>query len=170
MVGQCLLKRVGDPKLWRKFHGRYWSGRFNGRILQFLFPDTFMNDSGRSVSKAINGLGLNPDRLVLVHDDIDLAFGTLRIRLGGASGGHLGLRSVIDELGTGEFIRVKLGVGRPLQGMDPAEFVVSEFDAHEESVIAELIVLAANAVIELTYESLDQVMSRHSGRSLASCD
>ena len=139
-------------------------------MLRLLFPGTFMNDSGRSVSKAISVLGLSPNRLVVVHDDIDLAFGTLRIRLGGASGGHRGLRSIIEAVGEDEFIRIKLGVGRPLGGIDPAEFVVAQFDPHEEAVMTELIVLAADAVVELTCESLERVMSRYSGRSLTSCD
>ena len=81
-----------------------------------LLPQTFMNLSGASVGSACKSLGIAPGDLIVVHDDIDLPFGALRIKVGGGHGGHNGIRSIREVLGTGEFVRVKLGVGRPHPG------------------------------------------------------
>lgn len=91
-------------------------------------PLTYMNMSGRAVKKLRRKLGLDPSRILVIHDDIDLRPGVIRIKMGGSSGGHLGVESVIRELGTREFARVRIGVGRPPEGMDPAEFVLSEME------------------------------------------
>lgn len=170
MVGRRLLERAGASEPAPKYRGRYWSGPVDAENLGLLFPETFMNDSGRSVGKALHELGLTSDRLAVVHDDIDLGFGKLRIRGGGASGGHLGVRSVVDAVGTADFIRLKLGVGRPPGGVDPAEFVLAPFEPHEEPAVQQLIELAADAVLALTRNPLDLVMSRYNGESVASCD
>ena len=169
-VGSRLLERARAADPAPKYHGRFWAGALDGESIALLFPDTFMNDSGRSVGRAVRDLGLGSDRLVVVHDDIDLAFGRIRVRGGGATGGHLGLRSIVDALGTGDFARIKLGVGRPLGGVDPADFVLAEFEPHEEPAVRRMIELAAGAVIDLARDPLDLVMSRYHVDSVASCD
>ncbi len=170
MVGAHLLERVRAGEPTPKYRGRYWAGAIDGQNLGLLFPDTFMNDSGRSVRKALGDLGLEPDRLLVVHDDIDLAFGRLRLRGGGTSGGNLGVRSVVDAVGTDEFRRIKLGVGRPPGGVDPADFVLSEFKPHEIPAVRRMVELAAGAVTDLGRDPLDLVMSRYNGEAWASCD
>lgn len=170
MVGARLLERTGTGKPDPKFRGRYWSGTIDGQSVGLLFPETFMNNSGRSVGKALHDLGLEPNHLVVVHDDIDLAFGRLRLRGGGTSGGNLGVRSVVDAVGTDEFRRIKLGVGRPPGGVDPAEFVLAEFEPHEIPAVRRMVGLAAKAVIDLGRDPLDLVMSRYNGDVGAACD
>ena len=170
MVGARLLERAGAGEPASKYRGRYWSGAIDGQNVGLLFPETFMNDSGRSVGKALHDLGLGPDRLLVVHDDIDLAFGRLRLRGGGTSGGNLGVRSVVDAVGTDEFRRIKLGVGRPPGGVDPADFVLAEFEPHEIPAMRRMVELAADAVIDLSRDPLDLVMSRYNGEAVASCD
>jgi PTH1 family peptidyl-tRNA hydrolase len=104
-----------------------WRGRFNGRLcetrdgemrLALLLPDTFMNESGYSVAPALRFFKLEPERLLVVHDEIDLELGDVRAKRGGGLAGHNGLRSVVAALGTQDFLRVRIGVGRPERG-DP---------------------------------------------------
>lgn len=163
MVGERLLERAPGSQPVQKHRGRYWSGEIDGVHAALLFPLTFMNRSGRSVGKALNGLGLDPDRLIVVHDDIDLAFGRVRVRGGGASGGHLGVRSIVDAVGTSDFRRVKLGVGRPPGRIDPADFVLAEFEPHEAPEVRRMIERADRAVLDLVRDPLEVVMSRYNG-------
>jgi PTH1 family peptidyl-tRNA hydrolase len=113
-----------------------------------LVPSTFMNDSGSPVRAAVDYYGVDLSRLLVVHDDIDLAFGRLRLQVDGGSGGHNGIRSLETALGTPEFSRLKIGVGRPPGSMDPAEFVLRPF-TKTERVEVEVILEEAADVAEL---------------------
>lgn len=101
-------------------------GSGEDRTLLFA-PNTFMNESGAAVRAALSYNKISPGDLLVVHDDIDLEFGRLRVQVGGGSGGHNGIRSVERSLGTSEFSRLKVGVGRPPGSMDPADFVLRRF-------------------------------------------
>jgi peptidyl-tRNA hydrolase, PTH1 family len=165
MVGEQLLGEVAGAEAAQKYRGLFWEGEIDGLRTALLFPQTFMNDSGRSVTKAMEELGAGPERLVVVHDDIDLAFGRIRVRSGGTAGGHLGVRSIADLMGTRDFRRVKLGVGRPPGRMDPADFVLAEFEPHELPAVRKMVELAARAVLDLAREPLETVMSRYNGEA-----
>ena len=165
MVGEHLLAGVAGAKTAPKYRGHYWTGEIDGLAVALLFPQTFMNDSGRSVTQALAGLDIDAERLVVVHDDIDLAFGRIRVRGGGTTGGHLGVRSIADLIGTRDFRRVKLGVGRPPGRMDPADFVLDEFEPHELPTARQMVELAAAAALDLAREPLETVMSRYNGES-----
>lgn len=117
------------------------------RVL-YLAPVTFMNESGMSLRATLDYYGLDTDDLLVVHDDIDLPFGRLRLQVGGGSGGHNGIRSVESALSTNEFSRLKIGVGRPPASMDPADFVLRRFTKSERNEV-DLIVSDAADVIEL---------------------
>lgn len=105
-----------------------------------------MNRSGRSVAAAYAAGGFAIDHLVVAFDDMDLPLGRLRLRMGGGSGGHNGLRSVLDEIDDGDFARLRLGIGRPSSGIDPADHVLGRFDSSEEAVTEEAIERAARAI------------------------
>jgi peptidyl-tRNA hydrolase, PTH1 family len=111
-----------------------------------VLPLPFMNDSGPVVAAALRWYHLGPERLLVVHDDIDLPFGKLRIAAGRGSGGHNGVRSVMRSLGDAEFTRLKLGVGRPPGRMDPAAFVLRRFDPAELPEVDLLVDDAADVV------------------------
>jgi PTH1 family peptidyl-tRNA hydrolase len=115
------------------------------RIL-FLAPTTMMNRSGGAVRAALDYFKLRPNDLLVVHDDIDLPFGRLRLQVGGGSGGHNGIRSVETSLGTKEFSRLKFGVGRPPGSQDPADFVLRPFTVKERSSVDVQIEDAADVV------------------------
>jgi peptidyl-tRNA hydrolase, PTH1 family len=114
-VASLAAERWGLPKAKRKYAGLYTEGRAGpgGPRVGVLLPQTYMNDSGGSVSPARGALGLDLDRVVAVHDEIDLPFGRIETRLGGGLAGHNGLKSLKRGLGSGDFRRVRVGVGRP---------------------------------------------------------
>src|SRR5919197_3407912 len=126
---------------WRsKFSGKLAEVRADGSKLALLKPETFMNDSGRSVGAAARFFKVEPAALLVVHDDVDLESGRLQARRGGGLAGHNGLRSVAAHLKTPEFLRLRVGVGRPGRGdgRTRADYVLSNFEPHEdaESIVA----------------------------------
>src|SRR5215813_12892915 len=145
-------------------HGASWRSKFSASLadvrlddhrVALLKPQTYMNESGRSVQAAARFFKLEPDAILVVHDESDLELGRLQARLGGGLAGHNGLRSVAKSLGTPEFMRLRVGVGRPGRGdrRPLADFVLSDFEPHED---AEAIVAhAADAVESLDARGLD---------------
>lgn len=112
----------------------------------FLLPFTFMNESGRVVRSALGYYKVAPEDLLVVHDDIDLPFGRLRLQVGGGSGGHNGIRSVEAALGTSDFSRLKLGVDRPPGMQDPADYVLRPFSKSERPDVDVMVEDAADVV------------------------
>ena len=150
-------------------HGATFRGKFSGRLAEtrigdariaLLEPETYMNESGRSVSAAARFFKVDPDAILVVHDEGDFDLGRLQARVGGGLAGHNGLRSVARHLGTPDFLRLRIGVGRPERG-DPrplADYVLSDFEPHED---AEAIVArAADAVEALVAEGLEAAQRR----------
>jgi len=134
-LGWLLLENLsfhGDL-LWKsKFKGEYAQlGSGSGRMI-FLKPETFMNQSGDSLQSALVFFKMKPENLLVAHDDIELPFGRYQLRRGGGLGGHNGLRSIAGKLGTGDFYRLRLGVGRPARG-DVASYVLGRFSPQEEA-------------------------------------
>lgn len=123
--------------------------RWRGDTVHLVKPQSFMNVSGPTVRRALARLGAEPLDLILVYDDIDMELGKVRVRLRGSAGGHNGVRSVIEALGTEEIRRVKLGVGRPEHKGDVADHVLSTFDADELPVVDDAVAAAADRVLEL---------------------
>jgi len=121
------------------------SGAGDDRTL-FLLPFVYMNESGRVVRSALDYYKVAPDDLLVVHDDIDLPFGRLRLQVAGGSGGHNGIRSVESALGTKEFSRLKFGVGRPPGPQDPADFVLRTFTKSERPEVDVMVEDAADVV------------------------
>jgi PTH1 family peptidyl-tRNA hydrolase len=109
-------------------------------------PTTFMNVSGSPVAALLRFYSLPVSRLIVVHDDLDLPFDTLKIKVGGGHGGHNGLRDIIAATGTNDFIRIRMGIGRPPGRQNPADFVLHDFAAAERGVLPNLIADAADAI------------------------
>jgi PTH1 family peptidyl-tRNA hydrolase len=145
-------------------HGGSWRGKFSGQLADvridehrvgLLKPETYMNESGRSVQAAAAFFKVEPDAILVVHDESDLASGRLQARLGGGLAGHNGLRSVAKHLGTADFMRLRVGVGRPERG-DPrplADWVLADFEPHEDA--ERLVARAADAVETLDARGLE---------------
>jgi PTH1 family peptidyl-tRNA hydrolase len=123
-------------------------------------PRAFMNEAGGPVA-ALAGYAKTPvDRLVAVHDDLDLEFGTVRVKQGGGDGGHNGLRSLRRSLGSGDFYRARVGIGRPPGLQDPADYVLSRFTATQRRDLTEIITRTADAVEELVRSGLTTTQNR----------
>jgi peptidyl-tRNA hydrolase, PTH1 family len=122
------------------------TGRLASVPVTLAKPQTFMNLSGGPVAAVRSFYKIPPDRTVVVHDELDLPFGVLRLKQGGGDGGHNGLRSVTAALGTGDYLRVRIGIGRPPGRMDPADFVLRDFSAADRKVLPEVLERAADAV------------------------
>jgi PTH1 family peptidyl-tRNA hydrolase len=129
-------------------------------------PRTFMNESGQAVAAVARYHGVDPDDLLVVHDDIDLPFAKLRVSVGSGPGGHNGVRSVIRALGSESFWRLKLGVGRPPSTIDPADFVLRRFSKVEQPQIEDAIVGAA-AIVERFVIDGGEVARQAAGESNA---
>jgi PTH1 family peptidyl-tRNA hydrolase len=151
-VANLLATRWELPRAKSKYGGLYTDGRTGpgGPRVGVLLPQTFMNDAGRSVGPARGSLGVPLDRIVVVHDEIDFPFGRVEVRLGGGTGGHNGLKSLRDGLGSPDFRRVRVGVGRP-DTTDPevvSKYVLSRF-RESDAEVAGLVDDAARAAERL---------------------
>jgi peptidyl-tRNA hydrolase, PTH1 family len=134
------------------------SGPEAGRVI-VMKSRTYMNETGGSVAGVLNYFKITPDRLVVVHDELDLDPGQLRVKFGGGDNGHNGLRSIRKALGTGDFFRVRIGVGRPLGRQDPADFLLTDFPAGSRDSVAIEIDRAADAVESLLTLGLERTQN-----------
>ena len=159
MVADELARRM-DGRWRAKFSGQLAEVRLDALRLALLKPETFMNDSGRSVAAATRFFKVEPGSLLVVHDDVDLEPGRLQARAGGGLAGHNGLRSLAQSLGTQEFLRLRIGVGRPGRG-DPrsvADYVLSPFELAED--VGALVSRAADAVETVAREGVEAAQQR----------
>jgi PTH1 family peptidyl-tRNA hydrolase len=159
MVVDELARRHGGS-FRSKFSGRLAEVRLGESRIALLEPETYMNESGRSISAAARFFKVDPADVLVVHDDVDLEVGRLQARLGGGLAGHNGLRSIAQALGTQEFLRLRIGVGRPARGdrRPVADYVLSPF-APEDDVDA-IVTGAADAVESLLLEGLALTQQR----------
>jgi PTH1 family peptidyl-tRNA hydrolase len=160
LVVDELARRTG-ASFRSKFAGRLAEVRLDDRRLALLKPETYMNESGRSVGAAARFFKTVPDGVLVVHDDVDLDEGRLQARLGGGLAGHNGLRSIAQALGSNEFLRLRIGVGRPGRG-DPrsvSDYVLAPFEPEVD--LDELIARSADAVETLVRQGLEQAQAHY---------
>ncbi len=134
-------------------------GRLAGASVVLAKPLTYMNESGGPVVNLARFFKVPVERTVLVHDDLDLPFGAIRLKLGGGEGGHNGLRSASSALGTKDYLRVRFGIGRPPGRQDPADYVLREFSAAERKELAYLVDRAADAAEALISRGLEEAQN-----------
>ncbi len=127
-------------------------------------PRTYMNLSGLAVAPHYRKHAEGPENLVVLHDDLDLPLGTVRLKRGGGTGGHKGLRSVEEEIGSPGFFRVRIGIGRPPDGIDPADYVLTRVPEESRGRFDEGIAAAAEAVGDIVKEGFDRAMTRWNAR------
>ncbi|MDR1432378.1 MAG: aminoacyl-tRNA hydrolase [Propionibacteriaceae bacterium] len=121
---------------------------------------TFMNESGRAVGKAVRYFNLSPEQVVVIHDELDIDFATLRLKLGGGDNGHNGLKSIRAALGSGNFYRVRFGIGRPPGRQEPHQFVLSGFNAAQRKTLDADVARAADAVETLLTQGLERAQNQ----------
>jgi len=170
MVVQRLAAAHGVALKKKIYQGLCGGGRVAGVEATLLLPQTFMNLSGISVGSACKSLGIGPGDLIVVHDEIDLPFGALRLKVGGGHGGHNGLRSICSVLGSADFMRLRVGVGRPPQGSDVAGYVLNPFSARERSDLDQVLAAATEALQTLLSQGSAAAMNEFNNRMFASPD
>jgi PTH1 family peptidyl-tRNA hydrolase len=161
MVVDALAAR-GAAKLQKKFSGRTATAWLGDTRLELLEPLTFMNDSGRSAQPFCAWHRIDPTEVVVVHDELDLPFGVVRIKVGGGHGGHNGLRSLVKHLGTGDFVRVRVGIGRPPRG-EVTPWVLGRFPSEERRLLPEVIERASEACLATARDGARTAMNAYNG-------
>ena len=157
-VVELLADRAGGGRFSRhKSNADVLEGRLAGRWVVLAKPRTYMNVSGGPVAGLVRYYG---GELVVVHDDLDLGFGVVRLKQGGGEGGHNGLRSISTSLGTKDYLRVRFGIGRPPGRQDPADFVLKRFSATERKELDFAVDLAADATEALLADGLEPTQNR----------
>jgi PTH1 family peptidyl-tRNA hydrolase len=145
----------------RKFLGRFTQDR----CVAVLLPQTFMNETGRSVAACLRFIHLLPEDLMVVHDDVDLPFGQIRFKQGGSSAGHKGLRSIESNLGSGGFFRLRFGIGRD-SGIPTEEYVLQYFSQEEEHRLFQLLPLAGEGLDLWLEQGLESCMNRFNRKNM----
>jgi PTH1 family peptidyl-tRNA hydrolase len=148
-IVSALADHLRAPSWRDKFHGEFTRCEAKGTELLLLRPMTFMNDSGRSVRAATQFFKVEASELLVVHDELDLEFGILRLKQGGGHAGHNGLRSLFEQLGSGDFARLRCGIGRPPRGwsLEVADWVLSDFASEERAQWPDVLKQAVKALV-----------------------
>lgn len=165
LVADELARRMGGRFRTGKFRAATVDGRLAGRAVTVARPLSYMNESGGPVAGLRGHYRLTTGQIVVIHDELDLPFGTIRLKLGGGDNGHNGLRSVTASLGSRDYYRVRFGIGRPPGRMDPAAFVLRDFSTAERKELPFLVDRAADAVEALLSTGLAAAQNAFHGES-----
>lgn len=162
LVADRLVERAGGAAWREKFSGHFAQVELEGQRILVLKPMTYMNASGESVGPACSFFKIGPGSLLVVHDELDLPFGEVRLKRGGGEAGHRGLRSVTRHVGTRDYVRLRMGIGRPPPDFpgEPADFVLQAFAPPEQAHLDEIVERAASAAALLAGHGLQEAMNR----------
>lgn len=162
-VGAMALEQIASHSSFsakKKFQARIAETTIAGKKVVLQLPDTYMNDSGIAVSAAVNFYKVPINQIIVLHDEIDLDFAILRLKIGGSDNGHNGLKNIRLKLGSGEFLRVRIGVSRPTGFIDPADYVLSNFTKSEAQSLPDVFDRVEKAIEVLLAEGLETAQSR----------
>ena len=165
-----LAKRGRFGKERREGPARVTEGSIDGFDMILARPQTYMNLSGRAAVHLVDRFGVSPADVIVVHDDLDLPLGRLRLRRNGSPGGQKGVKSLADSLRFKDFIRVRIGIGRPPEDMDPTDYVLRRFTPDEREVISQVLPRAADAVVAIVRDGLDKAASVFNAAPKATAD
>ena len=163
MVADVLAQKLEIPLKRVKFKAQIGNGKVEGIPVIIAKPLTYMNNSGEAVAPLVHYFKVPLERLLVIHDDMDLPLGTLRMRPSGGSAGHNGMLSIFDKLGTNAIPRLRVGIGRPPGRMDPADYVLQDFPKSEEELLNMVIAQACEAVLAFITTGLDKAMNTYNG-------
>ena len=158
-----LSKRLNIPLTQSKFNGMYGIGHIGAEKVMLLKPLTYMNLSGECIVPMMDYYEVNDDEIVVIYDDLDLQVGKLRLRQKGSAGGHNGIKSIIQHLGSQEFNRIRIGVDRPKNGMKVPDYVLSNFSEDEKIEMIHAVKNSANACEDWVTKKFLDVMNTYNG-------
>ena len=163
MVADALADKLEIPLKRVKFKAQIGNGKLEDIPIIIAKPLTFMNKSGEAVAPLVRYFKVPLERLLVIHDDMDLPLGTLRMRPSGGSAGHNGMLSIFDKLGTNAIPRLRVGIGRPPGRMDPADYVLQDFPKSDEELLKMVIAQACEAAIAFITTGLEKAMNTYNG-------
>ena len=163
MVVDTLADKLEIPLKRVKFKAQIGNGKLEDIPIIIAKPLTFMNKSGEAVAPLVRYFKVPLERLLVIHDDMDLPLGTLRMRPSGGSAGHNGMLSIFDKLGTNAIPRLRVGIGRPPGRMDPADYVLQDFSRSEEELLNMVITQACEAALAFITTGLEKAMNTYNG-------
>lgn len=164
MVVNALADDARIPIRRVEFRALVGKGALENEPVVLAKPQTFMNDSGQAVAPLMRFYKIPNEKLLVVHDDLDLPFGTLRLRPQGGAGGQRGMGSIMAKLDTQDFARLRVGIGRPPGRMPPRDYVLHDFDPDDEEVLPEVLQCAVNAIRSFVADGIEQAMNEFNGR------
>lgn len=168
MFAERLLTRL--PRSFQRVHGfqsYYWKGTYAGAPLIVQMPLTYMNLSGEAVAPLMRSEGIAPDEVLVAHDDMDIPLGRIRIRKGGGSAGHNGINSLIEQIGSEGFNRMRIGVGHAESRGDVIDYVLSEFSEEERAVFDRVLAGAAEAAVLILRRGIAMAMNQYNPRDFS---
>ncbi|MDY6872784.1 MAG: aminoacyl-tRNA hydrolase [Chloroflexota bacterium] len=163
MVADALADAANIPLRRVEFRAIVGKGSFAGERIVLAKPQTFMNESGQAVGALVGFYKIPLDRILIVHDDLDLPFGTLRLRPSGGTGGQRGMESIVTRLGTRDFARLRMGIGRPPGRMDPRDYVLHDFDPPEQADLPLVLTTAVDAIRRFITDGIEKAMNDFNG-------
>jgi len=170
-IGFLVLKEIADRcgvDLKQKSFNALWNrGKITGKNVLLAMPQTYMNLSGDAAVKLLAYFKVDVSNLIVIHDDLDLPFGTIRLKSGGGDAGHKGLKSLISSLGSADFMRVRMGIGKPSDKFRVEDYVLERFKPEELDVLRESIHLATEATHEIMKSGMHQAMAKYHTKNIS---
>ncbi len=163
MVVDALADTANIPIRRVEFRALVGKGEYADERVILAKPQTFMNNSGQAVGALVRFYKILIENLLVVHDDLDLPYGTLRLRPRGGAGGQRGMGSIMAKLNTQDFARLRVGIGRPPGRMDPSDYVLHDFDPPEEEILPEVLASAVDAIRMFLKDGIERAMSECNG-------
>jgi len=160
MVIDRLARKRGISLSKRRFRARYGEGEIGSERVILFKPQTYVNLSGSSIRDLLFSYRGSLSRLIAIHDDLDLSFGRIRITRGGGHGGHRGVQSILESLGRSDFVRLKIGIGRPGEGIDPKDYVLETFIGEEREQLTTILSWAVDGVETILLRGVERAMNR----------
>lgn len=159
MVIDALADQLGIKMKRVKSKAVFSEGKIGEKSLILVKPQTFMNLSGKSIGPLVHFFKVPLQNVIIVHDDLDIPLGTLRIRPKGGTGGQQGMRSILTTLGSNDIPRLRIGIGRPPGRMDPADYVLHDFDPDQKADLSDVLERATKALVTFIIDGLDKAMN-----------
>lgn len=161
MIYEDILKELGNPRIKLKFNGEISETNYKNKEILIVKPLTSMNESGKCIKEIVSNYSISLDNLLVIHDDLDLDFIRIKFKRGGGSAGHKGIVSIIEKLKDNNFCRLRFGIGRPPEGIDPVEYVLEDFTKKEFKLIKENKENITKAILDYIEFDIKYVMSKH---------
>jgi len=151
----------------KSFNALWGKGKIAGKNVLLAMPQTYMNLSGNAVRELLAFFKADINNLIVVHDDLDLPLGTIRLKTGGGNAGHKGLESIVENLGSSDFMRVRIGIGRPADKARIESYVLEQFERKEEAIVAPVIQSAADAASEIVLSGIQTTMVKYHTKNIS---